>query len=148
MNLSIEFKQYQKEPKWRPILFYLLAAIILVFFWSTILRGCASADEQLTASWYSVQSLKDEGTYFKTHGRCADGSYFKDDAKTCATRHYVLGTILEITNQRNGKSVCVKVCDRISKKYANTRIDLSKAAFAQIADLKQGIVPVIVKKLK
>jgi rare lipoprotein A len=75
----------------------------------------------------------------------ANGRIFVDGAYTCATRLYPLDTMLRITNTLNHKFVVVKVTDRISKRFAQTRIDLSKSAFAQIASLEQGVIPISVE---
>lgn len=104
----------------------------------------------LTASWYSVESLKKEGTWKHSKGVMANGTYFNEDNFTCATRIFPLGTMLKIINpaKRGGhNSVIVKVTDRIGKRFAKTRIDLSKRAFSQIADLKQGLIQVKVERL-
>jgi rare lipoprotein A (peptidoglycan hydrolase) len=102
----------------------------------------------IIASWYSVQALKDEGTWLITQGRMANGKQFNENNFTCACRLYPIGTRLRITNTVNAKSVEVTVTDRIGKRFAKTRIDLSKRAFATIAPLEQGIVPITVEVLK
>jgi rare lipoprotein A len=102
----------------------------------------------LDASWYSTESLKREGTYKQSKGIMANGKVFKDNALTCACRLYPLKTKLRITNIDNGKSVVVVVADRIGKRFAKTRIDLSKGAFEQIAELKQGLVKIKVEVIK
>ncbi len=101
--------------------------------------------KELTASWYSIQSLKQEGTYKYTKGVMANGEKFDDNLMCCANRLWPLGSMLRVTNLESGKSVIVKTTDRIGKRFANTRIDLSKRAFAQIANLEQGIVKVKVE---
>jgi rare lipoprotein A len=101
----------------------------------------------LIASWYSTASLKAEGTYSYSKGRMANGQQFSDNNLTCATRLYPLGTILVVTNVDNGKSVTVKVTDRISKRFAQTRIDLSRRAFSEIADLNKGLIKATVTEL-
>lgn len=104
----------------------------------------------LDASWYSIESLKREGTYKYSKGVMANGKEFKDEAFTCATRLYPLGTYLKITNQRNGKSVIVKVTDRVGKRFAEKRIDLTPTAFKVLAGsqgLEVGLLPVKVEKL-
>lgn len=102
----------------------------------------------LTASYYSVASLKREGTWTVSHGTMANGKQFSDSNLTCATRLYLLGTVLLVTNQKNGKSVLVRVTDRIGKRFADTRIDLSKRAFESIADLSEGLIPVEIMVVK
>ncbi len=78
----------------------------------------------------------------------ANGQKFKEEEFTCATRLYPLGTTLLVKSLHTEKSVKVRVTDRISKRFGRTRIDLSKAAFMQIADLRQGLVNVKVEILK
>lgn len=128
----------------RILLGVLILAGILVFV--VLFAGCAHAQE-LTASWYSVESLKKEGTWAYSHGRMANGKIFKDENLTCATRLWKIGTILRITSLSSKKSVSVKVTDRIGKRFANKRIDLSKKAFKEIANLNQGIIKVKVEVL-
>lgn len=108
----------------------------------------ATPPATLIASWYSIESLKKEGTYAKSRGIMANGDRFNDNLLTCATRLYPLGSLLLVTNLSNRKTVRVKVTDRIGKRFAQTRIDLSKRAFSEIADLKQGIVPISAEVLK
>lgn len=108
----------------------------------------AHAAQFILASWYSVKSLKDEGTYQKSKGVCADGSIFSDDRMSCACNLYPLGSILRVTNLSTGFSVDVVNTDHISKRFSKTRIDLSKGAFSKIADLEQGLVKVSVERIK
>ncbi len=106
----------------------------------------AFAEQQLLASWYSRESLIKEGTWKNGKERMmANGEKFNDLLFTCATRLFPLGAQLKITNPQNNKSVIVKVTDRIGKRFAKTRIDLSKSAFMAIADCKQGLVKVKVE---
>lgn len=123
------------------ILCYLLTSL-------SILNITECYAQNLVASWYSCSSLKKEGTWKKSHGRMANNEMFYDDLMCCANRLYPLGTFLRITNLKNGKMVTVKTTDRIGKRFASTRIDLSKGAFAKIADIKQGIIPVKVEVVK
>lgn len=104
--------------------------------------------QDLTASWYSVDSLKREGTWEYSKGVMANGKPFSDNNYTCANRLYPLGSILRITNPKNHKSVLVETTDRIGKRFAKTRIDLSKGAFSALADIKQGVIPCIVEVVK
>jgi rare lipoprotein A len=100
-----------------------------------------------TASWYSRESCKHEGT----SGIMANGKELKDDELTCASWDYCFGTRLLITNLANFRSVIVKVTDRGPAKrlYRKGRkIDLSKGAFSKIANLKQGIISCKVEIIK
>lgn len=82
------------------------------------------------------------------HGRkSADGSIFNQNKLTGASNVYKLGSLVTVKNKKNGKSVTVKITDRLGKKYGH-RIDLSKSAFKSIADLKTGLVDVEVHEIK
>ena len=116
-----------------------------------LILSCQSAFAEpvyLKASWYSIESLKREGTYEYSKGIMADGKAFDENNLTCACRIYPLGTLLRITNISNGKSVQAKVTDRIGKRFAKTRIDLSKRAFLELADLSTGIIQVKITQVK
>lgn len=118
----------------------LLLGFVSAFFFAFLPK--AHAAEFLQASWYSRASLIKEGTWKHSKGVMANGRVFDENLFTCATRLYPLGSRLRITNLQNHKSVIVETTDRIGRRFAYTRIDLSKAAFAAIADCKQGLVPV------
>jgi rare lipoprotein A len=73
----------------------------------------------------------------------ANGQRYNPNAMTAASNNYRLGTRVRVTNRRNGKSVAVTITDRCG----NCSIDLSRAAFQQIAPLKQGRVSVKIMRL-
>lgn len=108
--------------------------------------GVTSA-ETIKASWYSVESLKKEGSWAIYKGVMANGHQFNEHADTVACRLFKLGSRLKVTNLNTGKSVIVTVTDKIGKRFAKTRIDLSKGAFQKIANLKQGLIDVKVEEL-
>lgn len=95
--------------------------------------------EAATASWYGG----------KFHGRLtASGEKYDKWAMTAASNSHKMGTKLEVTNKANGKSVIVKVNDTGGfKKYGRT-LDLSRGAFAKIADINQGLVNVKIRVIK
>ena len=78
--------------------------------------------------------------------RVANGSIFKQSGFTCASNVHKMGTMLRVTNKENGKSVIVKVTDTGGFRLPRI-VDLSKAAFSQIASLKQGLVKVLVQEI-
>lgn len=79
------------------------------------------------------------------HGRLtASGERFDKNKFTCASNYYKIGTILEVTNIANGKSVVVKVNDRGG--FKGMKLDLSERAFKRIGNLKQGVLKVRVEK--
>ena len=107
--------------------------IIIVFI--TFL-SCAflHAQEKGTASYYSN----------RLHGRrMSDGTKYHKDSLTCAHKRYPLGSMLKVTNLKNGKSVIVKVTDRCGSRRI---IDLSYAAAKEIDIIRSGVAMVKVEK--
>lgn len=63
--------------------------------------------------------------------RTANGERFSNSAMTAAHKTLPFGTLVEVTNMRNGRSVVVRVNDR--GPYVHARVvDLSKAAARQL----------------
>lgn len=92
-----------------------------------------------TASWY--------GGYF--HGRkTASGEIYNKYALTAASNSHKMGTKLKVTNVKTCKSVVVKVNDTGAFTKYNRTLDLSQAAFQQIAPLGQGVAKVTIQVLK
>ena len=99
----------------------------------------AYAESVHNASWY--------GGYF--HGRkTASGEIFNKYALTAASNSHKLGSKLKVTNVKTGKSVVVKVNDTGGFAKYNRTLDLSQAAFQQIASLDQGVAKVTIQVLK
>ena len=103
---------------------------------------------QMQASWYSYASLRAEGTWKHGEQKMANGKRFDENALTAAAgKQYKLGTVLLVTNIRNGKTVRVVVTDRIGRRFSTTRVDLTKRAFQEIGNLKDGLISVNVEVL-
>jgi len=123
---------------------HIILSLILVL----LVGGIAQADMILTASWYSVESLKKEGTYKYSKGVMVNGKLFDDNKLTCAVRCFPLGAVLRITNISNNRYVVVEVADRIGKRFGKTRIDLSRLAFSKLDKLEKGLISVKVERIK
>ena len=89
------------------------------------------------ASWYSDNF---------NGRRTASGEIFSQKRLTCASNQYKIGTWLRVTNVKNGKSVVVKVNDRMSPRMKRI-VDLSRAAAKQIGIIGSGLTKVSVEKL-
>lgn len=101
-----------------------------------------------TASYYTYESCKREGT---SGVWTASGERFDENALTCARRSHDFGGMYKVTNCDNGKSVIVRHNDFGPNKKLwekGRKIDLSKGAFEKIADLRQGVIPVKIERLK
>lgn len=87
------------------------------------------------ASWYGERH----------HGlRTANGELFDMFRFTAAHRTLPLGTLLLVTNLKNGRTVEVRVNDR-GPVPANRIIDLSYAAADELGALADGVIPVRVR---
>jgi rare lipoprotein A len=84
----------------------------------------------------------------KFHGRrTASGQIFHVDSLTAAHKRLPFGTVVRVTNIRNGRSVIVTVNDR-GMKGKNRIIDLSPAAARKIGIIERGLAKVAVEVIK
>ncbi len=89
------------------------------------------------ASWYGG----------KFHGRrTANGERFDMNEMTAAHRSLPFGTRVRVTNERNGRSVVVRINDR-GPFVGNRIIDLSRGAAAAVGMVRSGVAPVRVDVL-
>ena len=108
---------------------------------ATIAAGWSDSWQDLEgmASWYSSE---DPGVVPQT----ASSERFNDRALTCAMWGVPFNTRLRVTNLHNGRSVVVRVNDRGPSETLvlrqNRIIDLTKSAFAALADPIQGLIRV------
>jgi len=90
------------------------------------------------ASWYSRQ---DPGIRPLT----ASGELFADTELTAAMWNVPFGSCVQVVNLKTLERITVRVNDRGPHQRlvsAGRVIDLSRAAFAQLADLDDGLIPV------
>lgn len=104
-------------------------------------QKCYFYDQIGTASWYGADF----------HGRkTASGQIYNQHKLTAAHRTLPIPSLIKVTNMNNKKSVIVLVTDRgpyVPGK--STRIlDLSRAAFQKIANLRTGVINVRVELLE
>lgn len=98
------------------------------------------------ASWYGKDPIKE-----RLNKNTAWNIPFNSNLLECASWDYKFGTVLKVTNQKNGKVVYVRVTDRGPAKRLVKEgriIDLTVGAFKRIADLKLGLIKVQVKVVK
>lgn len=83
-------------------------------------------------------------SYYWQGQRTATGERFNPGGLTAAHRTLPFGTVVRVTNQRNGSSVHVRINDR--GPYVRGRvIDLSRAAAHRIGMASAGLAPVTVQ---
>lgn len=81
----------------------------------------------------------------KFEGRkTASGEIFSQKKLTCACNVLPLGTWIKVTNLRNGRTVIVKINDRIHPKMKRI-VDLSKAAANKLGYTSRGLTRVKVE---
>ncbi|MCS7052350.1 MAG: septal ring lytic transglycosylase RlpA family protein [Ignavibacterium sp.] len=91
----------------------------------------------MKASWY--------GPGF--HGRkTANGERFDQMAYTVAHKSLKFGTLLKITNPKNGRSIVVRVNDR-GPYIEGRELDLSKAAAHELGLIRKGTARLKVEKI-
>ena len=100
---------------------------------------------------FTVQAQTQTGkaSYYSkkwTGRRTASGERIHHDSMTCAHRKYPFGTLLRVTNKKNGLQAIVRVNDR--GPFDRGRIvDLSWGAAKAIGMLVAGVVPVTVERV-
>jgi rare lipoprotein A len=77
----------------------------------------------------------------------ASGEIFRQSKLTCACNMLPFGTMVKITNTVSGKTVIVKVNDRLHTRMRRVA-DLSKAAAKRLGYTKSGIIRVKVEVLQ
>lgn len=93
--------------------------------------------KDILASWY--------GEYF--HGRLtALGEVYDMNGYTAAHKTYPLGTVLNVTNPQNGKSLEVRINDR-GPFWGERELDLSKGAATYLETKDQGVAEVTIEVL-
>lgn len=86
-------------------------------------------------------------TFYSESQATASGERFDKHALTAAHRTLKLGTRVRVTNQKNGRSVIVRINDRGPYGGKGRIIDLSEAAAKQLDMIEAGVVPVTLEVL-
>lgn len=96
-----------------------------------------------------AQTQSGKATFYAkraTGARTANGERLHHDSMTCAHRTFPFGTLLQVTNPNNGRTVVVRVNDR-GPFIKGRIIDLSWGAAKELGILAQGVAMVEVKKV-
>lgn len=120
------------------------STLLSILAWTIIILGLSFPSLGNTATWQSGKASW-YGSYH--HGRkTASGEIFNMYGLSAAHRSLPLGTIVEVTNKANGRSIQVKINDR-GPYHGNRVIDLSKGAASKLDMLKSGVGTVEIKVL-
>ncbi|HEV8267820.1 MAG TPA: septal ring lytic transglycosylase RlpA family protein [Thermoanaerobaculia bacterium] len=96
------------------------------------IRPASGATQRGLASWY--------GTEF-ANLPTASGEIFRPEKVSAAHRTLPLGTVVDVVNEKNGRTVRVRINDR-GPFVAGRVVDLSRAAAEEIGSVVDGVVPV------
>ncbi len=91
------------------------------------------------ASWYSVRTNGGRTT--------ASGKPLSDHEYTAAHRSLPFGTVVKVTNKRNGRSQLVTITDR-GPFIRGRIIDVSKRTADELDMMRAGVVPVEIEILR
>ncbi len=95
--------------------------------------GTGAFVQEGKATWYGKEAHG---------GPTASGERFNMNALTAAHRTLRFGTLVDVTNLRNGRSVTVRINDRGPYGGHGRIIDLSLAAARVLDMVEAGVVPV------
>lgn len=114
----------------------------------TLLISACSSFQPISAQVGSTETGKASFYAAKHQSRkTASGELYNQNLRTAAHRSLPFGTKVKVTNLANGKSVVAKVNDR--GPFVKGRIvDLSRSAFASIANPAVGVISVELEVVK
>lgn len=109
--------------------------LLLSMFMITCMFSFTNVEKLAKNHWQGIASYYHQ----KFNGRLTStGEIFSNKKLTAANNFLKLGTMVKVTNLLNGKSVIVKVNDRMNRKNKRL-IDLSQAAAKELGLIQQGI---------
>ena len=122
---------------------------------NTALRAALIATALLVGNGYAaaqdkgVQTISGPASWYGPgfHGRqTANGERYDQNGLTAAHKTLPFGTKVRVTNNKNGKSVVVRINDR-GPYHGNRVIDLSKGAAQAVGLTSSGVAPVKIEVL-
>ena len=120
--------------------------LALLFF--AFVTACSSSPKQSASTWEGYTEQGKASYYANKYQsrKTASGERFNQRASTAAHKELPFGSKVRVTNVRNGESVLVRINDR--GPFVKGRIiDLSRSAFAEIADTRLGVIDVEIEVL-
>ena len=119
-----------------------------------VTENVVSVEEEIITADRSLVEFVDKGSMKASwygpgfHGRkTANGEVYDQMSFTAAHKSLKFGTLLKITNQKNNKSVVIRINDR--GPYIHGRdLDLSKAAALELGMVRKGVAKIKVEEIK
>ena len=127
--------------------FRVTIALAICMLFALLLHGCSSITRHEPHPDLAGYKQTGMASYYAKkfhHRKTASGERFDNYAMTAAHKTLPFGSKVVVENLSNGRSVTVRINDR--GPFVKGRIiDLSRAAFSQIADLNRGVVKVEIR---
>lgn len=117
--------------------------LLLSIFLTVPIYQADASIKIVRASWYDC-SKKGECSRNKI---MANGKKFNPNAMTAAHKYLRLGTLIEVTNLKNGRKVIVRITDR-GPYVSGRELDLSRAAAKKLNMITSGTQKVKMRILK
>lgn len=118
--------------------------LILVIFLTLGSQHLALANDPIESNDEKLKIQEGIASYYgkRFHLRkTANGEIFNMEEMTAAHKNLPFGTMLKVTNIKNGRSVWVRINDRLPQ-TSKRIIDLSKGAAMELEMIRDGIVPI------
>lgn len=114
-----------------------------------LVAACGGGTQARVAEPHREQSsYHGYATFYAESQMTASGERFDKHAMTAAHRTLRMGTMVKVTNERNGRSVVVRINDRGPFGNRSRIIDLSEAAARKLDMIEAGVVPVTLEVLR
>ena len=126
-----------------------LLLIVSIVLFSTVAQAQQNDTTTKQKASKSKRVLYGMASFYsnKFNGRkTATGEIFSQNKFTCACNVLPLGTLVKITNLRNGRTVIVKTNDRLHPRMKRI-VDLTKAAAIKLNYVSSGLTRVKVEVL-
>jgi len=139
---------FKKSTTYQPGKSFFYVAIITAFFFIPV-NGTSQGrtTEADIKPKKTIRVFYGQASFYanKFNGRkTANGEIFDQKKMTCACNVLPLGTWVKVTNLRNGRSVVVKVNDRLHPKMKRI-VDLSRTAAQKLGYISGGLTRVKVE---
>ena len=121
-------------------------SLTLMLLATLALSGCSSTH---SGYWQGFTESGQASFYGDKHQnkKTASGERYNHKLKTAAHKEIPFGSVVKVTNIKNGKTVVVKVNDR--GPFVRGRIiDLSKSAFSSIGNTSAGLLDVKIEVIQ
>lgn len=123
--------------------------LLLHIFFATLSWWPASGQDTVKTNTSKPKILYGTASYYANlfNGRkTANGEIFSQDKMTAACNVLPLGTWIRVTNLRNGRTVIVKINDRLHSRMKRI-VDLSRSAAQKLNYIRSGLTRVKVEVL-